>query len=58
MSNILLLLVLVVDVYALYDCYKSSMTAGKKVLWYLLILIFPLFGVAIYFLIARKKIKP
>ncbi|MFH1397070.1 MAG: PLD nuclease N-terminal domain-containing protein [Candidatus Omnitrophota bacterium] len=54
MGGILGLLVLVLDIIAIVDALKSSMDTGKKALWIMLILILPVVGMALYFLIGKK----
>lgn len=48
------LLVLVLDIIALVDILKSSMDAGNKALWIILILVLPVIGMVLYFLIGKK----
>ena len=55
MGGILWLIVLVLDIIAIVDTLKSSMDAGKKALWIILILILPVIGMVLYFLIGKKK---
>ena len=55
MGGIMGLVVLVLDIIAIVDAVKSSMDTGKKTLWIILILIFPLVGVVAYYLIGKKK---
>lgn len=55
MSGLLGLVVLVLDIIAIVDAVKNPMSTGKKVLWILIILVLPLLGMILYFLIGRKK---
>ena len=55
MTGILALVVLVLDIIAILDVLKSSMDSGKKTLWIILILVLPVIGMVIYFLIGQKK---
>ena len=55
MTGILALVVLVLDIIAILDVLKSSMDSGKKALWIILILVLPVIGMVIYFLIGQKK---
>ena len=55
MGGIIALVVLVLDIIAILDVLKSSMDTGKKALWIVLILVLPVIGMAIYFLIGQKK---
>jgi len=54
MGGILGLLVLVLDIIAIVDVLKSSTDTGKKALWIILILILPVIGMVLYFLIGKK----
>ncbi|MCZ8353326.1 MAG: PLD nuclease N-terminal domain-containing protein [Cyclobacteriaceae bacterium] len=48
---------LVLVLWCLYDLLKSKRTLEQKILWAIVILIFPLAGPVIYFLISRKIIQ-
>ena len=54
MGNILGIIVLVLDIFAIIDCVKSSKTTQHKVLWVVLILFLPLLGLILYYLMGRK----
>ncbi|HTS18273.1 MAG TPA: PLDc N-terminal domain-containing protein [Verrucomicrobiae bacterium] len=54
MYQLLGLIVLVLDIIAIVDAAKSSADIGKKVLWILLILLLPFFGMLLYFLLGRS----
>lgn len=54
MGGVLGLLILVLDIIAIVDLLKSSMDTGKKALWIILILILPVIGMVLYFLIGKK----
>jgi hypothetical protein len=55
MGALLGLVVLVLDIVAIVDALKSSLETGKKVLWIIVILILPIVGMVLYFLVGRKK---
>jgi hypothetical protein len=55
MSGLLGLVVLVLDVIAIIDVLKSGADTGKKVLWVLLIVLLPVIGMVLYFVIGKKK---
>ena len=55
MGGILGLVVLVLDIWAIIDAVKSSLSTGKKALWIILILVLPVLGLILYFLIGKKK---
>jgi len=45
----------VLDIVAIVDAVKSSMDTVKKALWIVLIIILPVIGMILYFLIGKKK---
>lgn len=55
MNGILGLVILVLDIIAIIDIFKSGKSTGQKVIWLLVVLILPLIGMALYFVIGRKK---
>ena len=55
MGGILGLLILVLDIIAIVDVLKGSGDTGKKALWIILILILPVIGMVLYFLIGKKQ---
>jgi len=55
LSSVLGLIILVLDILAIVNCVQSSMETGKKVLWIVLILILPLIGLILYYLVGRGK---
>jgi len=55
MGNLLALVVLVLDVLAIVDCIKTIKDTGKKILWIALIIILPLVGLILYYLVGKKK---
>ena len=48
------LVILALDIVTIVDCAKSNTDTGKKVLWIVLILLLPLLGMILYFLLGRK----
>jgi hypothetical protein len=56
MGGILGLLVLILDIIAIVDVLKSAMDTGKKALWVILILVLPVIGMVLYFLIGKKTL--
>ncbi len=55
MGPLIALVILVLDIIAIVDTVKSSMDTGKKALWIILILVLPVLGMILYFLIGKKK---
>ena len=54
MVGIVALIVLVLDIIALVDILKISVYVANKALWIILILILPVIGMVLYFLIGKK----
>jgi len=54
MGGLIGLVILVLDIIAIVDLFKSVKDTGKKVLWLILILILPLIGMVLYFLLGKK----
>jgi hypothetical protein len=54
MKGLLSVIILVLDIIAIIDVIKSSMSTGKKILWVLLILFLPVLGLILYYLFGRK----
>jgi hypothetical protein len=52
------LLVLVLDIIALVSLLKSNADSGTKILWVLLIVLLPVLGMVLYFLMGpgRRKV--
>jgi hypothetical protein len=55
MSGLLGLVILVLDIFAILDVLKQAWSGGKKALWVVLIIIFPLIGLILYYLLGKKK---
>jgi hypothetical protein len=54
MKGLLSIVILVLDIIAIIDVIKSSMDTGKKVLWIVLIILLPVIGLILYYLVGRK----
>lgn len=55
MGGLVGLVILILDIVAIVDIVKSSMEQGKKILWAVLVILLPLIGMVLYFLIGKKK---
>ncbi len=55
MQTLIGLVILVLDIIAIVDCVRGKLPTGHKVLWIILILILPVIGLILYFLLGRKK---
>jgi len=48
--------ILVLDIIAFIDILGGRGSAGHKLLWFLVVFILPVVGMAIYFLIGKNKV--
>lgn len=48
------LLILIADIYAIVKTVQSSASTGTKVLWIVLILLLPILGLILWFLLGPK----
>ena len=55
MAKLFGLIILIADIVAILDCLKSNKDTGKKVLWILLILVLPLAGLILYYVLGKKQ---
>ena len=54
-NTIIGILILIADIWAIVNIIQSSASTGKKVLWILLVLIFPVVGFLIWYFAGPKK---
>jgi hypothetical protein len=54
--SILGLLILVLDVIAIISVLRSGMDTGMKVLWIALIVLLPVIGMVLYFILNRNNV--
>ena len=55
MNQLIGLVILVLDIVAIVECVQSRMDTTKKVLWIVLIIVLPVVGMILYFLLGRNK---
>lgn len=55
MSTLIGLLILIADIWAIVNVFQSGASTGKKVIWIVLILIFPVLGVIVWYFAGPKK---
>ncbi len=55
MGALISLVVLVLDIIAIINIIQSKMTTSNKVLWVLLVVLLPVIGMVLYFVIGKKK---
>jgi hypothetical protein len=53
-GGILGLLILIADVWAIVNIAQSGATTGKKVLWIVLVLVLPVLGLILWFLMGPR----
>ncbi len=56
MPSLLGLVILILDIFAIVEIVKSSLTDGKKALWVILIVLLPVVGLILYYFLGRKKV--
>lgn len=54
MTGLLSLVILVLDIVAIVDVIKSSAPNDRKALWIILIVLLPVIGMVLYFLLGKK----
>jgi Phospholipase_D-nuclease N-terminal len=52
------LIILIFDIYAIVKTVQSSSSTGAKVLWTVVILVFPLLGLLLWLLLGPKGGRP
>ncbi len=52
--GIISLLVFILDIYVIYLIVTSSADLGMKILWIILVILLPLIGPILYFLLGRR----
>ena len=55
MFGVLGLVVLVLDIWAIWHCWSHGLALGPKVLWTIAIVIFPILGLILYLLFGRAR---
>lgn len=48
------LIILILDIVAVYDCLRSATSTGKKLLWIAVIILLPFIGMVLYFWIGKE----
>lgn len=54
-GGLLGLIVLVLDIWAIVNIFQSSASTGSKVLWIVLVLVLPVIGFILWFLLGPKS---
>jgi len=54
-NSILGLIILILDIVAIIEIVQAKRPTGEKVLWVVVILLLPVIGLIIYYLLGRKK---
>jgi len=55
LRGLLGLVIFILDIIAIVDILKSSMTTGMKALWAILVIVFPVVGLILYYLFGKKS---
>jgi len=51
------LIILIADIWAIVKTMQSAATTGSKVLWIVVILVLPLFGLILWLLLGPKRTR-
>ena len=54
MESLIGIAILIADVWAIVSIFQSSATTGKKVLWIVLVLLLPVLGLILWFLLGPR----
>jgi Phospholipase_D-nuclease N-terminal len=54
LESLIGLAILIADVWAIVNIFQSSATTGKKVLWIVLVLLLPVLGLILWFLLGPR----
>lgn len=57
MFQLISIVILILDIAAIVDILQSGGSPGGKLLWIILVLIFPLVGMLLYFWIGKKNLS-
>ncbi|MGK2905189.1 MAG: PLD nuclease N-terminal domain-containing protein [Desulfuromonadales bacterium] len=57
MEAIIGIIILIADVWAIVQTVQSSVTAGNKILWVLIIFLLPVLGLILWFFLGPKPLK-
>ena len=57
LKTIIAILILIADIWAIIQIAKSRASAGIKVLWIIIILVFPVLGLIVWFFAGPGKKK-
>ena len=55
LTTIFTLLILVADIWAIINIFKSSESTGTKALWTVLVLVLPVLGLLIWYFVGPKS---
>lgn len=55
MSRLISLLILIVDIIVIVDIVRSRLTNDRKILWVVVVVLLPLVGPILYYLLEKKR---
>lgn len=58
MESLLIVLIAIFEIIAIVDVLRAALPVAKKILWIVLILIIPVLGMFLYFLLGRQTQPP
>lgn len=57
MGTLIGIIIFLADIWAIGQTVKSTEPKGRKVLWIVLILVLPVFGLLLWFFLGPKQVK-
>ncbi|HEY9007388.1 PLDc N-terminal domain-containing protein [Ohtaekwangia sp.] len=54
MGRLISLLIVVIDILAIVDILRSNKATDKKILWVIVVLLLPILGPILYYIIEKK----
>jgi hypothetical protein len=55
MSRLISLLILIVDIVVIADIIRSNLSNDRKILWVVVVVLLPLVGPILYYLLEKKR---
>jgi hypothetical protein len=55
MQGVIGMVILILDIIAIIDLYKSKKETSQRLLWLAIILVLPFIGLLLYFLVGKKR---
>ena len=57
MGTLIGIIIFMVDIWAIVQTLQSTASTGRKVLWSILILVLPVFGLLLWFFLGPRQVR-